>query len=94
LTLLEAMAAGACVIASDIPANRELIEHGVSGLLTPLGEPPLLAAALRRVVDDSAERASMGQAGRNVILRESWDAAAKATSTVLAEAAGARNLGG
>jgi glycosyltransferase involved in cell wall biosynthesis len=33
ITLLEAMSYGRCCLASDIPAHREVIEHGISGLL-------------------------------------------------------------
>lgn len=54
LALLEAMAAGLPIVASDIPGNRLLIEHGQHGLLTPVGQIEALAAAINRLWDDPA----------------------------------------
>lgn len=87
LTILEAMASGACVVASDIVPNRELIRHGVTGILTPVGGPLLLAEALRGLVDDTNRRMSIGAAARDAILRSTWDATASKTAEVLVEAA-------
>ena len=88
LTILEAMASGACVVASDILPNRELIRDGVTGILTPVGDHLLLAEALRRLVDDGSRRSSIGVAARDAILRSTWDATASMTAEVLVEAAG------
>ena len=87
LTIMEAMASGTCVVASDIVANRELIRHGVTGILTPVGDHLLLAEALRRLVDDAARRLSIGAAARDAILRSTWDATASKTAEVLVEVA-------
>lgn len=65
VAVLEAMAAGIPVVASDIPANRLLIEHETSGLLAPVQNPSALAEAILRVFDDRplAERlAAQGRA--------------------------------
>ena len=87
LTILEAMASGACVVASDIVPNRELIRHGVTGILTPVGDRLLLAEALRMLVDDAARRLSIGAAARDAILRSTWGATASKTAEVLVEVA-------
>ena len=87
LTILEAMASGACVVASDIVPNRELIRHGVTGILTPVGDRLLLAEALRQLVDDAARRLSIGVAARDAILRSTWGATASKTAEVLVEVA-------
>src|SRR5690606_26773199 len=50
LALLEAMAAGVPAIATDIEANRQLIEHERDGLLVPIADPPALAAAILRLL--------------------------------------------
>jgi glycosyltransferase involved in cell wall biosynthesis len=50
LTVLQARAAGVPVIASDVPGIREVLEHGVHGLLFPLGDSEALADAMREVV--------------------------------------------
>lgn len=48
ITLIEAMASGKCIAASDIPSNRELIAHGQNGILFSLGN----SRALARVISD------------------------------------------
>lgn len=50
--LLEAMASGCPVVASDIAANRGLVADGGSGLLARPGDAASLAAALRRLLED------------------------------------------
>jgi len=64
---LEAMAAGRTVIASDVGGMRELITDGVTGLLVPPDDPPALAAALRRVMEDPPLRKRLGAEGRERI---------------------------
>lgn len=56
LSLLEAMACGAFPVVSDIPANREWIEHGVNGYLVPLGDPQRLANCLMEAWHNEALR--------------------------------------
>jgi teichuronic acid biosynthesis glycosyltransferase TuaC len=87
LTILEAMAAGACVVASDIVPNRELIQQGVTGILTPVRDPLRLADTLRLLIEDPKRRSSIGAAAREEALRSSWDATARMTAEVLLEAA-------
>lgn len=50
--VLEAMAAGVPVVASDIDGVREMIVHGERGLLFPVGDERQLAAHLRRLMDE------------------------------------------
>jgi glycosyltransferase involved in cell wall biosynthesis len=87
LTILEAMASGACVVASDIVPNRELIRHGVTGILTPVRDRLLLAEALRGLIQDANRRSMIGSAAREAIVRSTWDATASRTAEVLMEAA-------
>ena len=61
-SVLEALALGRAVLASDIPGNRSLVEDGVTGLL--FGTPEELAAKADRLLKDSDLRARLGQAGR------------------------------
>lgn len=63
-TVIEAMATGLPVIATDIPACRELVGPGVTGLLVPAGQPADLAAAIRTLVSDAALRRVMGERAR------------------------------
>ena len=55
--------------------ERELVEHGVSGLLVPERDVDALAEAIRELRGDPARRASLGQAGRQAVL-ERHDTAA------------------
>lgn len=63
----EAMAAGKPVVAVDSAGPREIIEPGVSGLLTPPDDVDALAQAMRRLLQDSAWAARLGEAGRRRI---------------------------
>lgn len=60
MAVLEAMANGLCVVASDVGGIPDLLAGG-SGLLVPPDDPVALAAALRTVLDDPAERLRMGE---------------------------------
>jgi glycosyltransferase involved in cell wall biosynthesis len=69
LTLLEAMAAGLPVIATDVGGNREVVTHGETGLLVAPGSPEALAAATLSLLDDPARALAMGRAGRQRVER-------------------------
>lgn len=53
---MEAMARGAFPVVSDLPSQRDFIEHGRSGLLVPAGDVESLTLALRRALADAALR--------------------------------------
>lgn len=61
--LMEAMAAGVPVVATDIPGTRDLIVDGESGLLFPVGDAKRLAAALEAVRSDAGLRDRLITAG-------------------------------
>jgi len=58
----EAMILGSAVVVSDLPALREIIRDGETGLIVPPQDPDSLAAALARLADDPEERGRLGQA--------------------------------
>lgn len=60
----EAMGAGLPIIATDIPGNTDLIEHGRSGLLVPPASPEHLATALVKLCESATLRAQLGEAAR------------------------------
>ena len=64
LKILESMAAGTPVIASDLAPVRELVAHGEHGLLVRPGRPELLGRAMRALADEPAARAAMGRRAR------------------------------
>jgi glycosyltransferase involved in cell wall biosynthesis len=64
--LIEAMALGLPIVASDLEAIREVVEVGRSALLVPPGDPEALALAIARLLDDRALARSFGAYGRRV----------------------------
>lgn len=63
-TILEAMASGLPVVATDVGGNRELVQEARTGFLVPASDPGALAEALARYVDDPALRRDHGDSGR------------------------------
>ena len=72
MVLTEAFAAGAAVIASDIPGYRDVLRHGQDGLLVAPGDALALAEALRLLALDEALRARMARAARERAERFAW----------------------
>ncbi len=70
VALMEAMARGVCVISGDLPAIRELILDGKTGVMVPPGDVAALAAALDRVGRDAGLRSRLGEAGRGWVKEE------------------------
>ncbi len=66
-TILEAMQAGVPVIASDIPGNRDLIEHEKTGMLFPVGELGPLVQATLKVMNSESLRAELIQQAKDAI---------------------------
>ncbi|MFB3787343.1 MAG: glycosyltransferase family 4 protein [bacterium] len=64
ITAPEAMASGLPVVASRIGGLQQTVEHEKTGILVEPGDPQALAEALRRLIQDPALRARLGQAGR------------------------------
>jgi phosphatidyl-myo-inositol alpha-mannosyltransferase len=76
IVLVEAMAAGVPVVASDIEGYREVVRDGVDGLLVPPNDPNALAAAIRRVLSEPELAAALKAAGRSRAQAFSWQAVA------------------
>jgi glycosyltransferase involved in cell wall biosynthesis len=66
--LAEAMSTGLACVVSDIPANRQLIQPGEQGFLTPVGDSEAIGAAIARLIEEPRLRERMGQVGRQTIL--------------------------
>jgi glycosyltransferase involved in cell wall biosynthesis len=64
LSVIEAMAAGLPVVASDVGGVGELVREGETGLLVPPGDPAALADALRLLLADRGLRRRLGSGGR------------------------------
>jgi len=64
IVLIEAMAAGKAVIATDVGGVSEVILDGKTGILVPPGNPEAVAIAIKRLLSDTGLRSSLGRAGR------------------------------
>jgi len=64
LKVLECMALGTPVVATDLPALREVIEDGVTGRLVAPGDPAALAAGLRELLEDPGRAEQFARAAR------------------------------
>ncbi len=83
LTLIEAMAVGAALVASRAGAAELVVEDGVTGVLTPPGDVDALVAALEPLLRDPASAAAMGARGRARVQAEfSLDAEANRIAEV------------
>ena len=81
IVLLEAMAAGAPVVASDIDGYRDVVTHEETGLLTPSKQPDAIAAAITRLIDDPGLAGRLSEAGRRVAARYGWQHVASDVET-------------
>lgn len=64
VVVLEAMAHGKAIVATEVGENPDVIQHERSGMLVPPGSPDLLAGALRQMLNDAVFRARLGHAAR------------------------------
>jgi glycosyltransferase-like protein len=77
LVVLEAMAAGLPVVATDIPVFREYLTPDRDALLVPPGDAAALAAAMRRLAVDPGLRSRLAANGPSVARRFPWEAVAR-----------------
>jgi len=69
-TYVNAMARGKAVVVTDTPGVRDYIRDGETGLIVAPGDPAAMAEAVRRLLEDPAERARLGQRAREHALGE------------------------
>ncbi|MGH9117362.1 MAG: MSMEG_0565 family glycosyltransferase [Acidimicrobiales bacterium] len=97
LVVLEAMAAGLPVVATDIPVLREYVLPGRDALLVAPGDDAGLASAIARLAEDGDLRDGLAAAGRAVAARYDWSASADRHAAVYASVTAgdhARTVGG
>ncbi|MDD3147645.1 MAG: glycosyltransferase [Candidatus Riflebacteria bacterium] len=83
LKIIESMALGTTVIASDLPVVRELMQHNETGWLVRPDRPSELARAIRILLAHHADRLRIGAAARETAVRDlSWHNAAEALQNV------------
>lgn len=90
IVLVEAMAAGLPLVASDIPGYREVVRHGQEGLLVEPRDPVELADAALSLLRNPHRAAAMGAAGRERAKRYSWDAVVEEIEAIYRQVAETR----
>ncbi|MGW0045560.1 glycosyltransferase family 4 protein [Rhodococcus sp. NPDC003348] len=77
IVLVEAMAAGAPVVASELDAFRRVLRDGTAGMLTPIGDSAALAAALDAVLSDPDRRRALIDVASEVVAEYDWPVVAE-----------------
>ncbi len=77
VTLLEAMAAGKPVLASDVEGYRDVLQHGREGELLAPRDPGAWARALVRISREPVRAAAYGERGRVSVQRHAWPVVAR-----------------
>jgi phosphatidylinositol alpha-mannosyltransferase len=77
VVLIEAMAAGAPIVASDLDAFRLVLRGGRAGELFPSGDPAALAAAAGRLLDDPVLRQRLSAAATDAVRAYDWPMVAR-----------------
>ncbi|HET8592203.1 MAG TPA: glycosyltransferase family 4 protein, partial [Solirubrobacterales bacterium] len=72
MILIEAMAAGTCVVASKIAGYSDVVTDGVDGILVPPADPQALAEELQLLAHEPERRAALGDSGRRSAERYAW----------------------
>lgn len=86
LKLFEYMAAGRPIVASDLPALREVLTDGVNALLVPAGDPAALAGALERLAAAPELADTLARAAFEDAARFGWERRAERLEAVLERA--------
>ncbi len=87
VVLVEALAAGLPVVASDIAGYREVLRDGVEGILIPPSDPAALAGAVARLLEDPGLAGRLGRAGTARAGEFSWDVVTARLEAVYREVA-------
>jgi glycosyltransferase involved in cell wall biosynthesis len=93
LVVLEAMASGLPVIASDRGGVLENLRHGINGLVVPAGDPGAFAAGTVELARGSAQRDALAQAARAFAVARDWERELDALEPMYAAAIAARRRG-
>lgn len=62
LVMLEAMASGCCLVATELPHVKQYVEHGRTGFMYPVGDADALQKILRELMNDPAKARAIGEA--------------------------------
>lgn len=81
--VLEAMACGCAVVATDCGGPRDIIQNGVNGFLVPVGDPGAIVDRVQLLLGDASLRNSMQKRGQETVRRFTWDKCVTELETAL-----------
>ncbi|HYY45047.1 MAG TPA: glycosyltransferase, partial [Actinomycetota bacterium] len=93
LSVLEALAVGLPVVATDIPVFREYLEDEKTALLFRKGDPMALAATMHRIATDANLRDRLSKVGPKVASRYTWESCAEQHRAIYRRLLGERVAG-
>lgn len=82
VVLLEAMASGLAIVASDLPAYRRVCTPGEDAVLVPVGDPVALSGALRALLSDTSETERLGTRAASAVASYSMERLAESYLTL------------
>ncbi len=85
LKLLEMMACGTPIVATNLPTVRALVSHGETALLAPPSEPSALAHAICTLLEEPALSQQLADAARKAVWQYTWPQRARRLHEFLAE---------
>ncbi len=88
IVLLEAMASGVPIVATDLPGYRTVLTPGEEGLMVPTRDPQALAQALRTLLGRPDQRRAMGVRGIATAQRFAWPAIVERLESIYASLLG------
>ncbi|HMS83240.1 MAG TPA: glycosyltransferase family 4 protein [Nitrospira sp.] len=68
--LLEAAACGKAIVATDVPGCRDVVRHGVNGMLVPPKDASAIADSITTLLKNEGLREELGRSGRNIAVKE------------------------
>jgi len=88
IVLVEAMAAGTPVVASDLDAFRRVLDQGAAGRLVPVDDAEALGGALVEMLSNDAARRRYADAAAQAVRRYDWSVVAQQIMLVYETVAG------
>jgi len=74
LTLMEAMMSGLPIVTTAACGMKDVIQHGINGLLVPIRSPEAIVEAVEQLISDAAHRARLGRAAQAEALEKyNWE---------------------
>ncbi len=93
MKILEMMACGTPIVATDLPSIREILTNGRNALLIPANHPTALAAAVKQLLADREMASSFARQAREDVLSYVWSQRARKLGEFLASILARRDQG-